>query len=159
MRPELVHPMLVHFPIALLITGVVVRFAALCSAKRPAFSFLLPASWMILFLGVVAAWSAIIAGEIARDIVEPTLKNVSVLNEHEEHAYITAYGFTLALLLDWARAFFLAKLHKRGWIVKKALALVVWFLYLFSLSNLIITGFYGGTLVYEEGAAVAKNRL
>jgi uncharacterized membrane protein len=156
MRPELIHPMLVHFPIALLLTGTVARFAAFWGVKRPIFSFLLPASWMILFLGVIATWAAIIAGEIAREIVEPTLQNVRVLDEHEEHAYITAYGFTVALLTDWTRAFLFAKLHKRGWVVKKVLATAVCFFYLFSLANLIITGFYGGTLVYEEGAAVTK---
>jgi uncharacterized membrane protein len=157
MRPELIHPMLVHFPIALLCTGVVVRFVALFTAKRPILSFLLPASWMILFLGVVAAWSAIIAGEIAREIVEPMLRNVGVLDEHEEHAYMTAYVFTFGLFIDWTRAFLLAKLYKRGWIVKRGLAAVIWLLYLFSLTNLIITGFYGGTLVYEEGAAVSTS--
>jgi uncharacterized membrane protein len=156
MRLELIHPMLVHFPIALLTTGVVVRFAALWSIKRPTLSFLLPASWMILLLGVIAAWLSIIAGEIAHEIVEPTLPNVTVLHEHENHAYLTAYGFTIGILIDWTRAFLQAKLYKRGWMVKKGMAVVFWLFYLFSLTNLIITAFYGGTLVYEEGAAVRE---
>lgn len=156
MRPELIHPMLVHFPIALLLTGVVVRFASLWSAKSPRLSFLLPASWMILTLGVIAAWAAIIAGEFAQDIVKPTLPNVTVLDEHQEHAYITAFGFTLGLFIDWTRSFLINNLKKKGWIVKKGLVIVIWFAYLFSLTNLIITGFYGGALVYEEGAAVQR---
>lgn len=154
MRLELIHPMLVHFPIALLFTGVVLRLVAIWAAKRPALSFLLPASWMILGLGVIAAWVAIAAGELARDIVAPTLENLKLLDAHEHHAYYTAYGFTLGLCIDWARAFLLRK--RKEWVVKRGLAILVWFFYLFGLTNLIITGIYGETLVYEEGAAVKK---
>jgi uncharacterized membrane protein len=111
---------------------------------------------VILALGVVGAWVAIIFGEIAHDIVKPTLQDITVLEEHEVHAYTTAWGFTIGLLIDWARAFFIFKLKKKGWIVKEGLMIVVWLAYLFSLSNLILTGFYGGTLVYEEGAAIEK---
>ena len=154
MRLELIHPMLVHFPIALLITGVAVRFMALWADKRPALSFLLTSAWMILTLGVLTAWTAVIAGEIARDIVAPTLENIKELDEHREHAYITAIGFTLGLFMDWARVYLVKKKKKKGWLTKKGLAIVVWLLYLFSLTNLIITASYGAVLVYEEGAAV-----
>jgi len=154
MRLELIHPMLVHFPLALLSTGVVVRFASLWGAKRPGLSFLLPASWLILSFGVIAAWLTVIAGEIACEIVMPTLPDPSILEEHETHAYLTASCFTIALFVDWTRAFFLTK--EKNWIIKKGLFALVWLLYLFSLTNLMITGFYGATAVYEEGAAVAK---
>jgi uncharacterized membrane protein len=156
MRVELIHPMLVHFPIALLSTGVLLRFAALLLRKKATFSFLRPASWVVLALGVMAAWMAVIAGELAESIVGPTLPNRDILHEHTEHAYLTAYGFTIALLIDWARAFLIYKRQKRGWMIKRGLAATAGVLYLLSLTNLMITGFYGGTLVYEEGAAVKK---
>lgn len=165
MRPELIHPMLVHFPIALLFTGVIIRLVAALVKKRDLFSFLLPASWLVLLLGVIAAWVAIIAGEIARDIVAPTIENMNILNEHEEHAYFTAFSFTIALFTDGIRTFLLNKKHKglnlltiskTGWFVKRGLAITMWFLYLFGLGNLVVTGMYGAALVYEEGAAVEK---
>ena len=148
MRLELIHPMLVHFPIALLLTGVVLRFVALWSGKRPALAFLLPASWTILGLGVLAAWCAVAAGEIAEGIVRPTLENPAVLDEHSAHAYRTAIGFTIGLLLDWTKSF----LGKKSWF----LTTLIWIFYLFSLVNLIITGGYGASLVYEQGAAVDR---
>ncbi len=151
MRLELIHPMLVHFPIALLTTGVVLRFVSLWSKKRPNLSFLLPSAWLILALGVIAAWLAVIAGEVARDIVA-TPENRAILDEHREHAYTTAIGFTISLLLDWTRAF-LATKSKR---VNRILGVVVGIIYLFCWTNLLITAYYGGTLVFEKGAAVIK---
>lgn len=154
MRLELIHPMLIHFPIALLITGLALRIAASWTAKKHIFAFLLPASWTVLSLGVIAAWSAVIAGEIAQEIVQLTLGNIEILNNHSEHAYITAFGFTIALLFDGTRAFLL-RMRKKRWVVERGLIVLVWTIYLFSLGNLIVTGYYGGTLVYEEGAAVS----
>lgn len=156
MRLELIHPMIVHFPIALLLTGTVLRFVAFYISKRAAFSFLLPASWTILALGVISAWMAVFAGEIAAGIVGGALENPGILEQHEMHAYMTATGFTLSLIIDWVRAFLLTKLHKRSWFIKKGLGVVIGLFYLFSLTNLVITGEYGATLVYEEGAAVKK---
>lgn len=154
MRPELIHPMLVHFPIALLFTGVLIRLAAIFTKKKTACSFLLPASWLILLLGIIAAWIAVIAGEIAREIVSPTLENMHYLNEHSEHAYLTAWSFTLALFIDGFRAFLISKKPKLGVRFKKGLAIAMWLFYLFGLGNLIATGIYGAALVYEQGAAV-----
>ncbi len=156
MRIELIHPMLVHFPIALLFTGLIVRFIALWVRKKSSLSFLLPASWMILGLGVLAAWVAIVAGELARDVVEPTLENLTILDEHSHHAYYTAYGFTMGLCLDLIRAYLMRTSKKKVWLVRRGLAAFIWFFYLISLGNLLITGYLGGSLVYSEAAAVKK---
>jgi uncharacterized membrane protein len=153
MRLELIHPMLVHFPIALLSTGVLVRFAALITQKRFKNSFLLPASWLILGFGVLMAWITVIFGELAADIVAPTLKNMELLHEHKLHAYRTAIGFTAGLGIDLFRGFLQ---QKKSWVVKQGLALIFCVLYLVSLGNLTITGAYGSRLVYEEGSAVKK---
>jgi len=154
MRPELIHPMLVHFPIALLSTGVLVRFAALVTPKRFKNSFLLPASRLILGFGVLAAWITVIFGETAADIVAPTLRNTQILHEHALHAYRTAIGFTAALGIDLFRGFLQ---QKKSRVSKQGPALIFYTLYLVSLGNLLITGAYGATLVYEEGAAVKKS--
>ena len=156
MRLELIHPMLVHFPIALLSTGVILRFIAIWTAKREKFSFILPASWLILTLGVIAAWLTVLAGGIAADIVAPSLENTDLLNHHATLAYRTAIGFTIGLFVDLFRAFLWSYWQKKNWFVRKGLAIVFSLLYLFSLTNLIITGDYGATLVYEEGAAIEK---
>lgn len=157
MRIELIHPMLVHFPIALLSTGTVLRLIALGARPKKSFSFLLPAAWLILALGVLFAWAAVIAGESAANIVAQTLKDLKPLEEHAKHAYRTAVGFTAALSIDFFFSFWAPSLiRKKSWLKKGTYALFT-ALYLLSFSNLLITGAYGGILVYEEGAAVATS--
>ncbi len=94
------------------------------------------------------------AGEIAADIVAPTLENVKLLAKHKLHAYLTANGFTIALILDGTRALLMGKRRMKGWGIRRGLAVLIGLIYLFSLTNLIITGTYGAKLVFEEGAAV-----
>lgn len=142
-RIELIHPLLVHYPIALLSIGVILRLIAYWQG-----AFLLPASRLILLLGAIFAWAAVIAGDFAADIVGPTLSDDSVLEQHELFAYLTASGFTIALFLDGASAF----LPRWG----GTFSLLAAVLYLLSLASLVMTGYLGGTLVYEQGAAVAN---
>ena len=153
MRIELIHPMLVHFPIALLLTGVILRLLSIWLSKKERFACLLPASWVILSLGVITAWIAIIFGELARDVIEHSIKNINILNEHEEHAYITAYSFTLALSIDFIRAFLMTRWQ--GWMTRRGLAIFIALFYVIGVVNLMVTGFYGAKLVYEEGVAVS----
>lgn len=155
MRWELVHPMIVHFPITLLLTGIFVRFAAYLSGNRKSLSFLFPASWMILGLGVISAWTAVVFGEIARDIVEPTLTSLEVLDCHQKYAYITASSFTIGLFFDFARGW----AHKKSenlWFIRYFFAFLVGLFFIGGLLNLAMTGDLGATLVYQEGAAVEK---
>jgi uncharacterized membrane protein len=146
--------MIVHFPIALLSTGLIFRLIALRSVQKNSSSFMLPASFWLLGLGVLSAWCAVFAGKIAADIVAPTLENIETLVEHANHAFKTALFFSTAFLLDLFRAYLLKKYHLDAWIFKKGLLYFCLALYLFGFANLLITGRLGAQLVYEEGAAV-----
>lgn len=155
MRLELIHATIVHYPIALLSIGILFRIAAIW-IKKPKYSFLLPSAWTLLLLGVIFSWVAVIDGLVAADIVRETIKNLDILDKHIAHAFIASIGFSVALSLDWIRANFFAKFQKKHQIVKKGLVLGIWFLYLFSLTNLVLTGYYGVELVYEQGVGVHK---
>lgn len=154
MRLELIHPLLVHFPIALLFTGIFFRLAGFAFRHKPRLSFLLPASWAILGLGIIAAWLAVTAGEVAKEIVEPTLIKLSVLERHSKYAYLTAAGFSFTFLLDIGKAFFCRRARKKGWWMKWGFTTLIVLLYVINLTNLVATGGYGAGLVYEQGAAV-----
>lgn len=107
-------------------------------------------SWILLFLGVCTAWLAVLAGEFAEDIVRDGLCKPEIVEDHKDLAYTTAILFTFALICDFGR----------NWIKNRGLALsisiIVPVLYLVGAVILVLTGGYGGDLVYEQGAAVQK---
>lgn len=145
MRIELIHPLLVHFPLALLIVGTILRAIAGFYQK-----IFLTAAWLVLAIGVCFAWIAILAGEYAADIVAPNLCDESILDLHSTLAYTAAYLFTGALLLDWIKA-----LWAKG-ALHKVLTVVSFILFLAGFVDLIMVGGLGGKMVYEQGAAVEK---
>lgn len=145
----LIHPMLVHFPIVLLITATAIDITALSLKKdltgRQCLSMM---ALTALLLGTLAAGIAAIFGDIALD------KTISLgfpsdpLETHETLALITIAVFSfhclLRLLAVWRR-YPLRGLS--GWVsTLPGLAGVV---------LLIITAYYGGELVYHFGVNVA----
>lgn len=143
MRIELIHPLLVHFPIALLTIGVLLRGLAIFYRSQ-----LLKTSWIILGIGVFFAWMAVLAGEFAADIVGPTLCDQFVLHTHKTFAYNTAWFFSGALALDWGRIL-RPRLGQY-----KTLSLLCFLLYLGGLCTLLYAGALGAGMVYDQGAGV-----
>jgi uncharacterized membrane protein len=142
MRIELIHPLLVHFPLALLTVGTFLRILAFFFRERFLFT-----SWVILGLGVCFIWATILAGEFAADIVEKDLCNPLILVSHSNFAYTAAYLFTATLLLDWMNDY---------WFHEPILFNICSFFVLVCAAILIYVGFLGSALVYEQGAAVEK---
>ncbi len=153
MRVELIHPMIVHFPLALLLIGTGLKVIAFFFRHTRFYFYLQTASWMNLGLGVCFAWMAVLAGEFAEDIVRGNLCKAEVLNYHMYFAYTAASLFTFALLLDlgrpWMKRRFSPSFHKGASIIN-------FLFFLGATSMLIVTAFFGGSLVYDQGAAVEK---
>lgn len=143
MRLELIHPMVVHFPIALLFTGVALRIVSVIFRK---WSFLVPTSWTLIVLGTVAGAAAIIAGELAKDIVAKTVCDPSLIDCHEQYAYATAWIFSGACVLQLVKV-----LQKR---FQRVLLAAIWILLLSGSVTLGITAKRGAEVVYQMGAAV-----
>jgi len=151
MRIELIHPMLVHFPIALLLTAAVLKVIGYCARRCSFYGSLLFCSRLILTFGVIFAWIAICAGELAADVVGKNLCLPQVLANHSLLAYTTAYLFTVGLLLD------LARLWNRLAALRKWLVILSSVALLLGTCTLLATAYLGGKMVYEQGAAVEKN--
>jgi len=145
----LVHPMLVHFPIVLLITAVATDIIAILTKKELADRQCLPmvAMWALL-LGTVSAGIAAVFGDIASDKAISLGYPGGPIETHETLALITISVFSLhcllRLLVLWR------KYHlqgRRGWIslIPGMVGVVL----------LIITAYYGGELVYHFGVNVA----
>src|SRR5207244_791749 len=89
-RPWLFHPAAVHFPIALLTTGLLMAGLSLFWRQE----LLSHARWM-LYLGTLAAWAAFGLGLIAADTVPHVPAAWHVLHDHKLAAYFLVGAFTL----------------------------------------------------------------
>jgi len=144
-----IHPMLVHFPIVLLIIAVAVDFIVLQRngdlAGAQALSNIALAA---LILGALAAIAAASFGDIAKDAAIDKGFAKPPLEEHEDLGFTTMWVFivlALARLLAWRVHFSLA--GWRGWAMSTAGVIGV--------GILLATAYHGGNLVYELGVNVA----
>lgn len=139
------HPQIVHFVIALLIVGVVMRVVSLTGKFR----FTFPAGLALILVGTVAAWLAVRSGLDAHGPVERIPGARGAVMEHEEHGILARNVFfvvTALELIAWAMTR-RANLVRRAWWVYVASALVG----LFGVFQLYEAGEHGGELVYSYG--------
>ena len=131
------HPLVVHFPIALLLTAVVLDVLAVV-ARRPAWHRV--ALWN-LALGTLAAGAAVISGLRAEDVAKHSFDIWEVMELHERLGIATlAMGAVVSALRLWKRD----QLSPRWRVLTIALLLAM-------LGTLTYGAHLGGRLVYEFG--------
>jgi uncharacterized membrane protein len=147
----LIHPMLVHFPIVLLITAFGMDIIMLSIKKDLTGRQCLPMiALAALFLGTLAAGFAAIFGDIAFDKAVSLGFPSGPIETHETLALITiaVFGFhcLLRLFALWRKYPLRGSL---GWIseLPGMVGVVL----------LIFTAYYGGELVYHFGVNVATS--
>ena len=134
------HPMIVHFPIALLTAAV--GFDLVGTRWRPNECRI--AARFTLVLGFVAAVLALLSGHVAEEAVEHSGVPKAVLELHETLAGVTTGVFAALVALHVAVSM--------GWLrERRGLAVAVG---LVGMMLLLIASYYGGSLVYEYGAGV-----
>lgn len=148
-RPELVHPMLVHFPLVLLLCGTLAWVVGQWVDESGRWSFLLPAARLMLFVGASSAWAAVYTGHIADAEVVRGLCDPRVVEAHEDYATGVSILFSAAILLDLATVF-IAALER--W--RKPIFVAVGLTFLAASALLGYVGHLGASLVYQQGAAV-----
>ena len=131
------HPMIVHFPIALLLTAVVLDLGALV-LQRPGLHRI--ALWN-LTLGTLAAGLAVLTGLRAEDVAKHSFEIEHVMELHERLG-ITTFIFGVAGA-SW-------RLARRDQLTPRA-RLVTTLVALAMLTTLVIGAHLGGRLVYEFG--------
>ena len=136
-----IHPMVVHFPIALLITSVVFDFLA-TRWRHKSFQ---DAGFYTLIAGLLGAAVAVLTGAMAEELAEDTGIPESVLEIHEALGYATLLFFigllALRLLMRW-------KLIKEIPALYLAMGVA-------GIMILSAAGYFGGSLVYDFGAGVS----
>ncbi len=130
------HPMLVHFPIALVVFGFVTEVAALYFKKE---IYLSRMGFILLIIGTLSAIAAWLTGTLFTSEMEGAAG--AIKETHELFAIITLGTLLLTSVLRIILQ-----------TIKNVNANLKWFalaLYGFAAISVSITGFYGGTLVYN----------
>lgn len=148
-RTELWHPMVVHFPIVLLLGAAVLRLLSHL-LRGDEGSFLKKVSRYSLWLGVLTAWIAIYTGSLADSIVVRDLCDPTVLEDHENAAYTIGALFTVAAFAD----LFAESLLNHKIFIQKIFEWTIILLLVIGAGYVGYTAHLGATLVYQQGAAV-----
>ncbi len=129
------HPMLVHFPIALIVFGFVAEVASLFFKKEACLS---KAGFYLLLAGSLSAIIALLTGTFFTSEMSGTAGDVK--ETHELFAWITVISSVIAALF---RVFLFVKKTEQS-----DLKWVAFALYCLAAISVSITGFFGGSLVY-----------
>ncbi|NBO38606.1 hypothetical protein EBU99_08485 [bacterium] len=174
-RVELFHPLLVHFPIALLLAGALARLILffceisklkstwlqkLTSHVRSIFFW----SWILGCVGLVAAY---LSGDSAEGVINKIICDPTVTHEHEDFAVFTLIAAGTTLVTGLARWLLSTKLREKiehavlhfpkrlAFFTRLILAIELLALAA-TVSLLTWTAHLGGTLVYEQGAGYLR---
>lgn len=131
------HPLTVHFPVALIITGFFLEVLSLFfNKKEPCLS---RAGFYLMLLGTLGAVAAYFTGEFFTDELKGKAGEMEEL--HEVFAKITMFTMIAASAL---RIFLMIRKKENS-----GLKWAVFGLYFIGFVFVGITGLYGGTLVYN----------
>jgi uncharacterized membrane protein len=134
------HPLTVHFPIALLFTSVFFDLLGILTEKKQ----LSQTGWWLLILGLVGGAVAAGFGMWTEEQVEASGVPEAAVDRHEAFALTTMAVFAALAVVRWRMR---ARWSSRDRVIYLSVAMV-------GLLLLGITGFYGGELVYRYGAGV-----
>jgi uncharacterized membrane protein len=145
-----IHPLVVHFPVALLMVAplfVLIGVTAVKTMKN--FSI---AALVLMALGTLATFIAVPTGEAAARLADRTPEVNIALERHENLAERTRIIFTFLTLL-YALVLFGPRLMKRELRRGAVVALQATFLFLYAGGALVLinTAHNGGRLVHELG--------
>ncbi len=139
-----VHPLIVHFPIALLITALVFDLGAIIFKNK---IWLRSGAGMLYILGALAALAAYLSGQQAGDAaaIPPTAH--PTLSEHADLALYTVWFFGIYGLL---RLFLLWKKP----VEKTVVTIIIFLIGLVGMGLLYETAEHGAELVFRHGVGV-----
>ncbi|MBA2682597.1 MAG: hypothetical protein H0U76_29915 [Ktedonobacteraceae bacterium] len=168
-----IHPIIVHFPIALLLVGVLLDFLALFLRRA---HLVAAASWCLSFgsLGLVAAY---LSGNLVEDHVNRALAG-NILEMHKTFALITVltFGLLFVLRILWLSPHILSFLSPAMPLAARARKyidtsmpilgsnsrLLIGLYLLLSVGGVVllsITGYLGGSMVYDHGVGTPSGML
>jgi len=144
------HPLIVHFPIALLLVAPVLVIVGLVLYRH--YLWFAISALVLMILGTAAAFVAVSTGEAAGELALRTPEINAALERHEALAETTQWVF-LGLTILFALLVFVPQIVKRPLKRLPGSIVAVVFLLIYSGGMLLVanTGHAGGRLVHEFG--------
>lgn len=139
-----VHPLIIHFPIALLIFAILFDVV---SWRRPQSAWLKSTTLSLYVLGGLSAIGAFISGRLAADVAAVPPQAHGTLSEHADLGLFTAIFFTLYALLRWVLRRHRFTAHRMGGLLMLIVAAA-------GIGLLFETAEHGAKLVYRHGVGV-----
>ena len=136
------HPMIVHFPIALVIVGFLSDLVGLVTRWK----FFTSAGLFLIILGGLGTLAAYLSGSLAGDGIEEFGALGTALDTHESSAVLTVWTMMILAVL---RTLLAVTGRMKGWM---KLGMVI--LLAIGVGTVARTGYYGGELVYRHAAGV-----
>ena len=148
---QAMHPLIVHFPIALLLIAPLFILSGAVRKPERSFPFML-AGLILMAVGTVSAFVAVWSGEAAGGIAESALQVKAVLELHQDLGETTAIAFS-ALTLVFAVILLVPRMLKRQPVrmLSTVLPLIFLVFYATGAISLVNTAHQGGRLVHELG--------
>ncbi len=145
------HPLVIHFPIALLMVAPLFVLAAMVLAPRRSRGMMV-AALVLMILGTAGTYVAVSTGEAAGKLAERSPEINAVLEHHEELAETTRLVFT-GLTAVFAAMLVVPRLFGRELERGPAVLLSAVFLVFYAAGTVVLvnTAHNGGRLVHEFG--------
>jgi uncharacterized membrane protein len=152
--PPTIHPMVVHFPIALLYLTTLFDFLAVALPRRRSRTFHQVGLWM-LSLALVSLVAAALAGIISEHAAHLTAATRTLLSLHQRDAFLTGLLASGAWVLQ-VMTRFPSPSSKEGWSLagRGRVSWAVFALVVGATAMVSITGSLGGAMVYGHGVGV-----
>ncbi len=152
------HPIIVHFPIALLLIAPILIVLGMIFHKNGR-AFMISA-FVLMLIGTIAAFVAVATGEAAGELADRMPNVESILENHEELAETTRNIFA-ALTVVFGAIVFVPWIFKKEFGQKIVIAVSFAFLLFYGAGTVVLmnAAHEGGRLVHEFGirAVIANN--
>ena len=144
------HPLVVHFPIALLLVApIFVLLGLILHRRSKAYSV---SALVLMALGTVGAWVAVATGTAAMQLAITDTQSAAVLEDHQELAHLVRMTFTILVavyaVILLAPALLRKELKATAIVAVHGAFLVA---YAFGMLQVANVGHLGGRLVHEFG--------